>query len=122
VTADFPDSERFGLIAQLRRAAVSIASNIAEGYGRNRPGEYIQFLGIAQGSLYELETQLLLARELEFSSRLEPVITLAEEVGRIVTALKLSLEPSVVREHRSEYDAVPTESLTPDRIPSTLDS
>ena len=69
ITATFPASERFGLTNQLRRAAVSIASNIAEGYGRASRGEYIQFLGHARGSSFEVETQLAIARALGLSSR-----------------------------------------------------
>ena len=61
VTAAFPVEERFGLISQTRRAAVSISSNISEGAGRNTKGEFKQFLGIANGSAYELQTQLIIA-------------------------------------------------------------
>lgn len=68
LTATFPDTERFGLTQQMRRAAVSIASNIAEGYGRGSTGDYLRFLKIARGGLCELETQLLFARELGYIS------------------------------------------------------
>ena len=64
VTRSFPKDEINGLIPQLRRAAVSVASNIAEGRGRLNVGEFRQFLGVAQGSIYELQTQLLVARKL----------------------------------------------------------
>jgi four helix bundle protein len=66
VTRSFPSHERFGLTAQLQRAAVSVPSNIAEGHGRITSGEWIQFLGHARGSVYELETQLIVARELGY--------------------------------------------------------
>ena len=62
LTSDFPAAERFGLTNQMRRASVSIASNIAEGYGRATKGEYVQFLGHARGSCSELETQVVIAR------------------------------------------------------------
>jgi len=65
-TKDFPADERFGLIAQMRRAAVSIPSNVAEGQGRITTGEWIQFVGQARGSLYELQTQILLAERLGY--------------------------------------------------------
>ena len=61
-----PDNEKFGLTSQLRRAAVSIPSNIAEGYGRDYTRNYSQFLKIARGSLMELENQLIICRELEY--------------------------------------------------------
>ena len=61
LTSSFPDSERFGLTNQLRRASVSIASNIAEGYGKSSRGEYILFPGHARGSNFEMQTQLVIA-------------------------------------------------------------
>lgn len=66
LTATFPRHEQFGLTSQLRRSAVSIPSNIGEGAGRNTKGEFIQFLGIATGSAYELETQLFIAYDLSY--------------------------------------------------------
>lgn len=65
LTSIFPEEEKYGLISQLRRAAVSVASNIAEGAGRNTNGEFRQMLGIAYGSLCEVETQLILANRFE---------------------------------------------------------
>jgi four helix bundle protein len=65
LTRLFPTEERYGLISQLRRASVSVASNIAEGRGRMTDGEFRQFLGIAQGSTFEVQTQLLVARQLK---------------------------------------------------------
>ena len=92
LTAGFPDSERFGLTNQLRRASVSVASNIAEGYGRSTRGEYVQFLGHARGSNSEIETQLVIANSLGFGQK--DVMTVAEnlcnEVGRMLGALMKS--------------------------------
>jgi four helix bundle protein len=65
LTRSFPNEEIYGLSSQLRRAAVSVASNIAEGRGRLTDGEFRQFLGISQGSAYEVQTQLLVARQLK---------------------------------------------------------
>ncbi len=62
LSSTFPDSERFGLSNQMRRASVSVASNIAEGYGRSTKGEYVLFLGHARGSCSELETQIVIAK------------------------------------------------------------
>ena len=64
LTAEFPASECYGLTSQMRRAAGSVASNIAEGYGRNTTGEYLLFLGHARGSNAELETQLYISQQL----------------------------------------------------------
>ena len=66
ISTAFPSEERFGLISQTRRAAVSISSNISEGAGRNTKGEFKQFLGIANGSAYELQTQLIIAERLGY--------------------------------------------------------
>ncbi|MDR3750541.1 MAG: four helix bundle protein [Terracidiphilus sp.] len=65
LTRTFPKDEMYGLTSQLRRASVSVASNIAEGRGRMTDGEFRQFLGMAQGSTYEVQTQLLVARRLK---------------------------------------------------------
>ena len=67
LTSKFPKSEAFGIISQLNRAAVSIPSNIAEGYGRRSINEFYQFLSIAYGSALELETQLIIAKKLELA-------------------------------------------------------
>jgi four helix bundle protein len=78
LTAGFPMSELYGLVSQMRRSAVSVASNIAEGAARNSDKEFIQFLYIALGSVAELETQYILAKELGFtigSTTLESLIT-----------------------------------------------
>ena len=92
-TSAFPESERFGLTNQLRRAAVSVASNIAEGYGRASKGEYIQFLGHARGSNYEIETQIAIARELGFGSKesLSKAEDLSLEVSRMLGTMILGL-------------------------------
>jgi four helix bundle protein len=94
VSENFPAKEVYGLTAQLRRAAVSIPSNIAEGYGRETRGEYIHFLGIAKGSLKESETQLVIAKRLKFISNeeLQRALAQAETVGKLLFALIKSLK------------------------------
>jgi four helix bundle protein len=89
MTASFPSSERFGLTNQLRRASVSVASNIAEGYGRTTKGEYILFLGHARGSNCEVQTQLVIAKSLGFGSAAELTSAehLANEVGRMLVTM-----------------------------------
>ena len=101
-TANFPEPEKFGLTNQLRRAAVSVASNIAEGYGRSTKGEYIQFLGHARGSISEVETQLVIARALGYGQKqlLQAADDLCSEVGRMLRSMMKSLQsksaPSLV--------------------------
>jgi four helix bundle protein len=78
LTGSFPKEEFYGISSQMRRAAVSIASNIAEGRGRITDGEFRQFLGIAQGSTYEVQTQLLLAQRLKMGD--EQLLRRAEDL------------------------------------------
>jgi four helix bundle protein len=86
LTRSFPKEELYGLISQMRRASVSVASNIAEGRGRITPGEFRQFLGLAQGSMYELQTQLLVARKLGMGSdeNLNEAELLSDEVSKML--------------------------------------
>ena len=98
VTASFPKSELYGLVAQARRAAVSIPSNIAEGAGRNSTREYVQFLGIATGSLSELETQLELGMMLKYVPDNADILRHTHRVGRLLTALRASLKEKANRE------------------------
>lgn len=100
ITRAFPADERFGLTAQLRRATVSIPSNIAEGYGRGTTRDYVRFLWTANGSVAEVETQLLLAKELEFLRPEDATNTLSSlaEVERMLAALIKSLEERIANE------------------------
>ena len=84
MTAEFPKSEDYGLSHQMRKAAVSIPSNIAEGYGRRHKAEYKQFLSIAYGSSLELETQFLLAKDLKYARNNQIVERLLKEVGSML--------------------------------------
>jgi four helix bundle protein len=89
LTAGFPREEIYGLSNQVRRASVSIPSNIAEGYGRGSRGEYKQFLCIARGSNLELQTQLVIARELKYGcgDAIDHVEKLSAEVGKMLTTM-----------------------------------
>ena len=92
----FPSDERYGLTTQMRRSAISVPSNIAEGHARNTKAEMIRFSGIALGSVAEIETQLLLAAELNFAkaAEVEDVLKLTDEIGRMLHGL--------IRSNRSE--------------------
>jgi four helix bundle protein len=96
LSADFPKDEMYGLTSQLRRAAVSIPANIAEGYGRENTGSYLQFLRIAQGSLRELQTHLLLAQRLKFgiTQQISEALSRCETVGKMLSGLIRSLNKS----------------------------
>ena len=94
ITAKFPIEERYGLTSQIRRSAVSIPSNIAEGYGRKTTVDYIRMLYIAYGSVCELETQILLAGDLDFieKNELSTIKKDIAEIERMLKALIKSLE------------------------------
>ncbi|HYU51302.1 MAG TPA: four helix bundle protein [Gemmatimonadaceae bacterium] len=93
ITESFPQSERFGLTAQLRRAAVSVATNIAEGHARSTRGEYRNFLSIARGSAIEVEVQLFLAEQIGYAQ--SPMLIKAQgycdSISRMITNLKRAL-------------------------------
>jgi four helix bundle protein len=88
VTRLFPKDEHYGLTSQMRRASVSVASNIAEGRGRLNPAEFRQFLGLSQGSLFELKTQLVVARNLGMAKdhELDEADRLGNEVSKMLRA------------------------------------
>ena len=92
LTEAFPDKERYGLINQLRRAAVSVPSNIAEGAARGSDAEFIRFLHIARGSLSEIETQLLIAQRLGYTnadqSLERPIEQIFKKLGGLINHLK----------------------------------
>lgn len=93
--AAFPSDERFGLTSQMRRAAVSIPSNIAEGAGRGSAKDFSQFLSIATGSAYELETQLLLAAEFGYinEASLQTIAAELTELQKMLYSFQKSLQP-----------------------------
>lgn len=93
LTENFPPSEKFGLIAQTRRAAVSIPSNIAEGQARHTVREFVQFISHAEGSVAELDTQVTLSIELRFCSRVaaDPAFELIGELRRMMNVLRRKL-------------------------------
>jgi four helix bundle protein len=93
ITESFPQTERFGLTNQIRRAAVSVASNIAEGHARSTRGEYRNFLSIARGSVIEIEVQLFLAEQIGYVK--SPMLIKArghcDAISRMITSLKRAL-------------------------------
>jgi four helix bundle protein len=95
ITRKLPSEEKYGLVSQIRRAAVSVPANIAEGYGRRRRGDYLQHLSIANGSLKELETHFLICRCLGHlpQADIEPTLELAGEVGKMLGSMVRRLEP-----------------------------
>jgi four helix bundle protein len=97
LTQNFPHEEMYGLSSQIRRAAVSVPSNIAEGQGRQSTGEFRQFLGIARGSNSELQTQLEIARALGFgnSKLIDEAESLSHEVGKMLFTLLETLKDTV---------------------------
>ena len=94
LTEIFPKKEQYRLVDQLCRAAVSVPSNIAEGSMRHTTREYIRFIGIAQGSLAEVETQLIISQRLNYlkEDSFMSTMTLAREIGKMLNALRQALE------------------------------
>ncbi|MBI1902066.1 MAG: four helix bundle protein [Planctomycetia bacterium] len=92
-TKAYPREEIYGLTSQTRRSAVSVPSNIAEGQGRRTTNEFLKFLAIASGSLCELDTQILIAKRLQYidANAADSILRLASEVGRLVSGLARSL-------------------------------
>ena len=94
-TKSFPQEERYGLVSQLRRSSVSLPSNMAEGYGRNSTQDYIRFLRIAKGSLFELQTQLEIARNLGFfkDDTFDVLFESSREIERMLSSLIKKINP-----------------------------
>jgi len=119
VTEAFPRSEQFGLTSQIRRAATSIAANIAEGWGRATTGEYIQFLLVARGSTMELETHLIIAGELgylkdeQFNIYQKRIQGIGQMLNRLVQALKGRERPRAGRATKPEPRIPVRESRSP---------
>ena len=95
-TKNFPKEEMYGLTSQIRRAAVSVPANIAEGNGRKSRKEYLQFLSIANGSIAELETHLLIAERIRFMTKeaADQLQTQLQSVRRLLAAMRKSLTPN----------------------------
>lgn len=96
-TKAFPTSEMYGLTSQIRRSGASVAANIAEGYGREQTGSYVQFLRTAQGSLKELETHIIIATRVGYltSIQQDELLRKSEEVGKMLRSLIRGLQRSV---------------------------
>ncbi|MGO9273143.1 MAG: four helix bundle protein [Terriglobia bacterium] len=101
MTRAFPDDERFGLIAQMRRAVVSVPSNIAEGQTRRGRKEFVQFLSHAEGSLAELDTQLTLAVDLGYcqSSDAHPTVAVIAELQKMLASLRQKIAMRLATSH-----------------------
>jgi len=101
ITQAFPPAEIYGLTSQIRRAAVSIPSNLAEGFARQTNGDFARFLAIANGSLAELETQMIIAVNLGFvhHDELKEADGLASEVGKMINALSRKLRDASTSEN-----------------------
>lgn len=93
-TEAFPDIEKYGLVSQIRRSSISIPSNIAEGYGRNSKGDFSRFLNISMGSLFEVQTQLQIARNLNYidEAKGENLYELSREIERMLSSFIRSIE------------------------------
>jgi four helix bundle protein len=101
LTTSFPKDEVYGMTSQIRRAAVSVAANIAEGHGRENSGSFVQFLRMSQGSLKELETHLVLAIRVSLAEtqKVEPVLQKCDELGRMLRSLIRSIQRRQSNDH-----------------------
>jgi four helix bundle protein len=115
ITARFPDTERFGLVSQLRRAVVSIPSVLAEGHARGSTREFSRYVSVARGSLAEVETQLVIAQRLGFVDPDESSALLAQcdEQGRVLRGLKKSLDNKISKSDGRSALAPNPSSLVP---------
>ena len=97
LTKSFPACEVYGLSSQMQRAAVSIPSNVAEGFERGTPGEFARFLSIASGSVAELETQIILAKRLGYTQNVDDpsISSLCDEIGKMLRALHTTVQTRV---------------------------
>jgi four helix bundle protein len=100
LTGHFPRTELYGLASQLQRAAVSVPSNVAEGAGRGHTKEFIRHLGISRGSLFEAETQVIIAQRLKYTTteQTRPLLDAVAEVGRMLHGLIAPLERKLENE------------------------
>ena len=96
ITKELPNNELYGLTSQIRRSSISLPSNIAEGYGRNSTNDYIRFLQIASGSLYEVQTQLEICRNLEYLSKdiFNEIYEQSREIERMLNSLIRKIKKS----------------------------
>ena len=94
ISKQFPKDELFGLTSQIRRSSSSVAANVAEGHGQENSGSFVQFLRIAQGSLKETETHLILAGRVEIANQvqLDAAVKQCEEIGRMLRSLIRSIQ------------------------------
>lgn len=94
ISKEFPKDEQFGIISQIRRLSISVSSNIAEGFGRNSGGDFKRFLNIALGSLYEVETQIEISKNLGFISLInyEGIISKCQEIQKMTNSLIIKIK------------------------------
>ncbi|MGB5244390.1 MAG: four helix bundle protein [Lutimonas sp.] len=105
LTINLPETEKFGLMTQMRRSAISIPSNIAEGAGRSSDKEFKHFLGIANGSVFELQTQLLLAKNLSLIQKMEvdPLIDICTELQKMIYSFRNNLNNKIEHKNQSKF-------------------
>lgn len=119
-TQSFPPSEAFGLTGQLRRAGISVSSNIAEGRGRDSKRDFIRFLNVANGSLAEIDTQLRFAADLEYlpTGRAGLLLQQVDECGCLINALRSALRRSLASERKPRRLRTPQAAPGPDIVAS----